>query len=235
MKVLVIGSGGREHALAWKLKQSPAGLDTFCAPGNGGIAQVATCVPIKIHDHDALIEFACREGIDLTVVGPDDALAAGIVDRFQDAGLRIFGPTQNGALFESSKVFAKEFMLRHGIPTAASGQFSTADEARKFTAGMKTPIVVKASGLALGKGVIIAESHAEADAAIREIMEERKFGDAGAEVVIEEFLEGLECSIHALVDGKKLSPLSQCAGSQARPRWRRGAEHRRNGDIQSCG
>jgi phosphoribosylamine--glycine ligase len=202
MKVLVIGGGGREHALAWKLKQSPRVSDLYCAPGNGGIAEVATCVPIKIHDHDALIEFACREGIDLTVVGPDDALAAGIVDRFQDAGLRIFGPTQRGALFESSKVFAKEFMLRHGIPTAASGQFSSADGARKFAAGMKTPIVVKASGLALGKGVIIAETHAEADAAIREIMEERKFGDAGNEVVIEEFLEGLECSIHALVDGK---------------------------------
>jgi phosphoribosylamine---glycine ligase len=202
MKVLVIGGGGREHALAWKLKQSPRVSDLFCAPGNGGIAEVATCVPIKIHDHDALIEFACREGIDLTVVGPDDALAAGIVDRFQDAGLRIFGPTQRGALFESSKVFAKEFMLRHGIPTAASGQFSSADEARKFAEAMKTPIVVKASGLALGKGVIIAETHAEADAAIREIMEERKFGDAGSEVVIEEFLEGMECSIHALVDGR---------------------------------
>jgi phosphoribosylamine---glycine ligase len=202
MKVLVIGGGGREHALAWKLKQSPRVSDLYCAPGNGGIAEVATCVPIKIHDHEALIEFAVREGIDLTVVGPDDALAAGIVDRFQDAGLRIFGPTQRGALFESSKVFAKEFMLRHGIPTAVSGQFSSADEARKFAGGMKTPIVVKASGLALGKGVIIAETHAEADAAIREIMEERKFGEAGSEVVIEEFLEGMECSIHALVDGR---------------------------------
>jgi phosphoribosylamine--glycine ligase len=202
MKVLVIGSGGREHALAWKLKQSPRVTDVFCAPGNGGIASVATCVPIKIHDHDALIEFACREGIGLTVVGPDDALAAGIVDRFEDAGLRAFGPTQSAARFESSKVFAKEFMVRHGIPSAASGQFSNADDARKFAAGMKAPIVVKASGLALGKGVIIANTHAEAETAIREIMEDRKFGEAGAEVVIEEFLEGLECSIHALVDGK---------------------------------
>jgi phosphoribosylamine--glycine ligase len=200
MKVLVIGSGGREHALAWKLKQSPRVEHVYCAPGNGGIAQVATCVPLKIHEHGELIDFARREGIDLTVVGPDDALAAGIVDRFQAAGLRVFGVNQSAARLESSKVFAKEFMLRHGIPTAASGQFSSADEARAFAAGMQTPIVVKASGLALGKGVIIAETHAEAETAIREIMEDRKFGDAGAEVVIEEFLEGIECSIHALVD-----------------------------------
>lgn len=173
----------------------------YCAPGNGGISEVAECVPIKIHDHAALLEFARREEIALTVVGPDDALAAGMVDVFQAAGRRIFGPTASAARLESSKVFAKEFMFRHGIPTAASGQFSSPEEARAFAAGMSTPIVVKASGLALGKGVIIAETHAEADTAIREIMEDRKFGEAGAEVVIEEFLEGVECSIHALVDG----------------------------------
>ena len=201
MKILVIGGGGREHAIAWKLRQSPRVTDIFCAPGNGGISQVAQCVPIKISEHDALVKFARDNGISLTVVGPDDALAAGIVDRFEAEGLRIFGPSRSAARLESSKVFAKEFMLRHGIPTAASGQFSSADEARAFAAKMSTPIVVKASGLALGKGVIIAQTHAEADAAIREIMEERKFGDAGAEVVIEEFLEGEECSIHALVDG----------------------------------
>ncbi len=202
MKILVLGSGGREHALCWKLKQSPRVTAVFCAPGNGGIAEVATCVPIKISEHDALVAFVKSEGIGLTVVGPDDALAAGIVDRFQSEELRIFGPTQSAARLESSKVFAKEFMFRHGIPTAASGQFSSAQEARAFAEKMNTPIVVKASGLALGKGVIIAATHAEADAAIREIMEERKFGDAGAEVVIEEFLEGEECSIHALVDGR---------------------------------
>ena len=202
MKILVIGSGGREHALVWKLRQSPRVTGIFCAPGNGGISQIAECVPLKISDHDALVKFVKERGIGLTVVGPDDALAAGIVDRFQSEGLRIFGPTQSATRLESSKVFAKEFMLRHGIPTAASGQFSNADEARAFAAKMSAPIVVKASGLALGKGVIIAETHAEADAAICEIMEERKFGDAGAEVVIEEFLEGEECSIHALVDGR---------------------------------
>jgi len=202
MKVLVIGSGGREHALVWKLRQSPRVSAVFCAPGNGGISHVAECVPIKISDHVTLAKFAREQGIGLTVVGPDDALAAGIVDHFQSAGLRIFGPTQSAARLESSKVFAKGFMLRHGIPTAASGQFSSADKARAFVSKMNAPIVVKASGLALGKGVIIAQTHAEADAAIREIMEERKFGDAGAEVVIEEFLEGEECSIHALVDSR---------------------------------
>jgi phosphoribosylamine--glycine ligase len=202
MKVLIIGGGGREHALAWKLRQSPRVSRVFCAPGNGGISQVADCVPIKISDHAALVKFAKEQGIALTVVGPDDALAAGIVDRFLHEGLRIFGPTQSAARLESSKVFAKEFMLRHGIPTAASGQFSSPTEARGFVAKMRAPLVVKASGLALGKGVIIAQSHAEAEAAIREIMEERKFGDAGSEVVIEEFLEGEECSIHALVDGR---------------------------------
>ena len=202
MNVLVIGAGGREHALAWKLAQSPRVTRVFCAPGNFGISQVAECVPIKVSDHDSLVKFAKERSIGLTVVGPDDALAAGIVDRFQDEGLRIFGPDRSAARLESSKVFAKEFMLRHGIPTAASGQFSSASEARAFVARMRTPIVVKASGLALGKGVIIAQTHGEADAAIREIMEERKFGDAGAEVVIEEFLEGEECSIHALVDGR---------------------------------
>jgi len=202
MKVLVIGSGGREHALAWKLSQSPRVSGVFCAPGNGGISQMAECVPIKISEQDQLVKFAVEQGIGLTVVGPDDALAAGIVDRFQHEGLRVFGPVRSAARLESSKVFAKEFMLRHGIPTAASGQFSSPDEARAFAAKMRAPIVVKASGLALGKGVIIAQSHAEADEAICGIMEERKFGDAGTEVVIEEFLEGEECSIHALVDGR---------------------------------
>jgi phosphoribosylamine---glycine ligase len=202
MKVLVIGSGGREHALVWKLRQSSRVSAVYCAPGNGGIAELATCVPIKITEHDALVAFAKSEGIGLTVVGPDDALAAGMVDRFEAEGLRIFGVNQSSARLESSKVFAKEFMLRHNIPAAASGQFSDAAAARAFAAKMEVPIVVKASGLALGKGVIIAKTHAEAETAIREIMEERKFGDAGAEVVIEEFLTGQECSIHALVDGE---------------------------------
>jgi len=201
MKILVLGAGGREHALAWKLRQSPRVTEVYCAPGNGGISEVATCVPLKVSEQEALVAFAKAQAIDLTVVGPDDALAAGIVDRFEAEGLRIFGPVQAAARLESSKVFAKEFMQRHGIPTAASGHFTDSTLAQEFAARMALPVVVKADGLALGKGVIIAETHAEAAAAIRQIMDERKFGDAGRAVVIEEFLQGPEVSIHALVDG----------------------------------
>ncbi|MEP6673372.1 MAG: phosphoribosylamine--glycine ligase, partial [Chthoniobacter sp.] len=194
--------GGREHALVWKLQQSPRVRALFCAPGNAGTAQLATNVPIKITEQQKLVEFAQREGIDLTVVGPDDALAAGIVDLFQKHGLRIFGPTQSGARLESSKVFAKEFMERHGIPTAKAGSFSDSSEAQRFCQKARHPLVVKADGLALGKGVIIAQNSWESGLAIHEIMDARKFGDAGSQVLIEEFLEGEECSIHALVDGK---------------------------------
>lgn len=201
MKVFVIGSGGREHALVWKLKKSPRVTGVFCAPGNGGIAQEATCVPIKIADHEALVDFARREGIDLTVVGPDDALAAGLVDRFQAAGLRIFGPTRAAAQLESSKVFAKDFMLRHGIPCAQSASFADPVEAQMYAQKIGTPLVVKADGLALGKGVLICLSQTAAAMAIYDIMERRAFGDAGRRVVIEEYLEGEECSLHALVDG----------------------------------
>lgn len=201
MKVLILGGGGREHALAWKLSQSPRVRSVFCAPGNGGIGGVATCVPIKLTEIEALARFAEDEGIALTVVGPDDALAAGVVDRFTEAGLRIFGPTQAAARLESSKVFAKEFMQRHGIPTARSGHFTDSSAARAFAETMPLPVVLKADGLALGKGVIIALSRAEVELAITQIMDERKFGDAGKAIVIEEFLEGPECSIHALVDG----------------------------------
>ncbi|EDY19975.1 phosphoribosylamine/glycine ligase [Chthoniobacter flavus Ellin428] len=201
MKILVLGSGGREHALVWKLRQSPRVTALYCAPGNAGTAQLATNVPIKITEHQKLVEFAKSEGIDLTVVGPDDALAAGIVDLFQKHGLRIFGPTQSAARLESSKVFAKEFMERHGIPTARSGSFSDSSDAQRFCQKAKHPLVVKADGLALGKGVIIAQNSWEAGLAVHEIMDVRKFGDAGKQVLIEEFLEGEECSIHALVDG----------------------------------
>ncbi len=211
MKILVLGSGGREHALVWKLRQSPRVSAVYCAPGNAGIAQLATLVPVKISEQAALVRFAQDEGIDLTVVGPDDALAAGIVDLFQFHGLRIFGPTKHAAQLESSKVFAKEFMQRHGLPTARSGNFFESAAARDFCRTMSYPLVVKADGLALGKGVIIAQSEVEAAQAIHEIMDERKFGDAGRRVVIEEFLTGEECSIHALVDGKNylLFPTAQ--------------------------
>jgi phosphoribosylamine--glycine ligase len=202
MKILVIGGGGREHALVWKLRQSPRVTALYCAPGNAGIAQDATCVPLKISDHSALIAFAETEKIDLTVVGPDDALAAGLVDAFQARGLRIFGPTQAAARLESSKVFAKAFMERHGIPTARSRSFEDSAEAHRYCQQLNYPLVIKADGLALGKGVIIAQSPWSAAMAIYEIMERRKFGEAGRRVVVEEFLEGEECSIHALVDGR---------------------------------
>ena len=202
MKVLVIGSGGREHALVWKLKQSPRVTEVFCAPGNAGTGGIATNVPIAIHDHAALLAFAQKTGIGFTVVGPDDALAAGVVDHFQAAGLRIFGPTRAGARFESSKGFAKAFMQRHGIPTAASRTFSDAAQALAYVESHPCPVVIKADGLALGKGVIIAETREAAQNAIREIMVERVFGEAGASVVIEEFLCGEECSLHALIDGR---------------------------------
>lgn len=201
MKILVIGSGGREHALVWKLKASPRVSAIFCAPGNAGTGEIATNVAIPISDHAGLIKFATAEGIDLTVVGPDDALAAGIVDHFEHAGLKIFGPTQSAARLESSKVFAKEFMQRHGIPTAASGHFSDSAQAHRFCQESRYPLVIKADGLALGKGVIIAQTPWEAAQAIHEIMEKRQFGAAGDQVVIEEFLTGQECSVHALVDG----------------------------------
>ncbi|MEI6351856.1 MAG: phosphoribosylamine--glycine ligase, partial [Verrucomicrobiota bacterium] len=211
MKILVIGGGGREHALVWKLRQSPRVTEIFCAPGNAGIGRIATNVPIPIGDQSSLVKFANAAGIDLVVVGPDDALAAGIVDRFQQAGLRIFGPTQSAARLESSKVFAKAFMKRHGIPTAASGHFSDASEAHRFCQQMQYPAVIKADGLALGKGVVIAQNPWEAAEAIHAIMERRQFGAAGDSVVIEEFLTGQECSVHALVDGSNylLFPTAQ--------------------------
>lgn len=186
----------------WKLKQSPRVTEIFCAPGNAGTGQIATNVPIPISDHNSLVKFALAEEIDLTVVGPDDALAAGIVDHFEQAGLKIFGPSQSAARLESSKVFAKEFMQRHGIPTAASGHFSSSQEAHRFCQTHRYPLVIKADGLALGKGVIIAQTPWEAAQAINDIMEKRQFGAAGDQVVIEEFLTGQECSVHALVDGE---------------------------------
>jgi phosphoribosylamine--glycine ligase len=200
MKILVVGSGGREHALAWKLKQSPRVSRIYCAPGNAGTALLGENVPISAGDIPALVEFAKGTGIDLTVVGPDDSLAAGIADAFQEANLRIFGPTASAARLESSKTFAKDFMRRHGIPTAEAREFDDSVEAKEWCRMQKFPLVVKADGLALGKGVVIAQDYAQAEEAIRRSMEDRVFGDAGSKVVIEECLTGPECSIHALVD-----------------------------------
>ena len=201
MKILVVGSGGREHALAWKLSQSPRVERIFCAPGNGGTEQVAQNVPIAANDLAGLARFARDEQIDLTVVGPDDPLAAGIVDLFEGAGLRVFGPSRSAARLESSKIFAKEIMRKCHIATALSGAFSDSEAARGFCERLQFPIVIKADGLALGKGVIIAQDYEEAAGAIHEMMNEGKFGDAGRRIVVEEFLRGTECSVHALVSG----------------------------------
>jgi phosphoribosylamine--glycine ligase len=210
-KVLLIGSGGREHALAWKLAQSPGLEKLFVAPGNGGMAKAAEIVPIPATDFPALIDFAKRVQIDVTVVGPDDPLALGIVDAFQAAGLRIWGPSKFAAQLESSKAFAKELMARQNIPTAWSATFSDYGAAAEYVRKNGVPIVVKADGLALGKGVFICQTVGEAEAALQQIMVERQFGDSGNKVVIEEFLTGQEISIHAFCDGTtaKLMPPAQ--------------------------
>ena len=202
MKILVIGSGGREHALLWKLSQSPRVTQLLCAPGNAGTGQIATNHAISASDLPGLLALAKTELVDLTIVGPDDPLAAGIVDLFRKEGLRVFGPLAIAARLESSKSFAKDFMVRHGIPTAASETFTEAAAAMAFCTTARYPLVVKADGLALGKGVVIAQNQREAEAAIHQAMIEKVFGEAGATVVIEEFLTGPECSLHALVDGK---------------------------------
>ena len=233
MKILVIGSGGREHALVWKLAQSPHATQLWCAPGNAGIAQeivgqasslssaadrqdaCATtkveCVNISAEDLPKLLAFAQEKKIDLTVVGPDNPLALGIVDLFRQHGLKIWGVNQKAAQFESSKVFSQKFMEQYGIPTAGAGTFSETGPAKAFCATLGGKCVVKADGLALGKGVLICANQAEAEKAVDEIMVSKAFGAAGSRVVIQEFLEGIEVSLHALCDGKtaKIFPTSQ--------------------------
>ena len=202
MRILVIGSGGREHALAWKLKQSPRAERIFCAPGNAGTAEIGENVAIPVSELAALVGFTRENRIDLTVVGPDDALAAGIVDLFVKQGLRVFGPSKRAARIESSKIFAKELMRKQRIPTAQAGMFERSDDALRFCDQLGFPIVIKADGLALGKGVIIAPDAESARSTIDEMMNQSRFGEAGRRVVVEEFLRGTECSLHALVDGK---------------------------------
>ena len=219
MKILVIGSGGREHALVWKLVQSPHATQMWCAPGNAGIAQerlakngaVVECVGIGAEDLPKLLAFAQEKKIELTVVGPDNPLALGIVDLFQKNGLKIWGVNQKAAQFESSKVFSQKFMEKYGIPTAAAGTFDHVAAAKKFCASLGGKCAVKADGLALGKGVLICTNQTEAERAVDEIMVSKAFGAAGARVVIQEFLEGIEVSMHALCDGKtaKIFPTSQ--------------------------
>ncbi len=201
MKILVVGSGGREHALAWKLRQSPQVEQVYCAPGNAGTAQVGENVPIPASDLAGLLKFATENRIGLTVIGPDDALAAGMADLFIKAGMRVFGPTKAAARLESSKIFAKEMMRRFHIPTAMAGSFEHSAKAIHFCKRLQYPLVIKADGLALGKGVVIAQNREEAVATIEAMMDQGRFGEAGRRIVVEEFLTGTECSIHALVGG----------------------------------
>lgn len=207
MKVLVVGSGGREHAIIWKLKQSPKADKIYCAPGNAGIAQDAQCVPIGAMEIDKLVQFAKDENIDFTIIGMDDPLVAGVVDAFEAEGLRVFGPRKNAAIIEGSKAFSKDLMKKYGIPTAKYETFDNYDEAKKYVLSQSVPIVVKADGLALGKGVLICQSHDEAVAALDEIMVDKKFGASGSKVVIEEFLTDPEVSVLSFCDGKTVVPM----------------------------
>ena len=210
MNILVIGSGGREHALVWKLRQSPQVKTVFCAPGNAGIEHLATCVPLKPTDIKGLLKFAKEEKIDLTVVGSEQPLVEGIVDTFEERGFKIFGPSKAAAQLEGSKVFSKNFMLRHHIPTAKYRSFAATaiDEAKKYINTIEPPMVVKADGLAAGKGVLICKSRQEAALALDDIVLNKAFGSAGNQIVIEEFLNGEEASLFVLTDGEEFAILS---------------------------
>ena len=208
MRVLIVGSGGREHALAWKIRQSPLVDKVFCAPGNGGISQIAECVDIKADDIAALTAFASRNRIDLTVVGPEAPLSGGITDKFCANGLRVFGPSKEAARLESSKVFMKELAKKYGIPTAGFEVFTDSAAAKKYINGYKGKFVVKADGLAAGKGVVVCSSKEEGLEAVEAMMEKKIFKDAGKKVIIEECLEGEEASIIVVTDGKDAVPLA---------------------------
>jgi phosphoribosylamine--glycine ligase len=208
MKVLIVGSGGREHAIAWKIAQSPKVDQIYCAPGNAGIEEYAQCVDIKAMDFEALAAFAKEKEIDLTVVGMDDPLVGGIVDVFEAQGLRVFGPRKNAAILEGSKAFSKDLMKKYQIPTAAYENFTDADAALAYLKTAQFPIVLKADGLALGKGVLICNTLEEAEAGVREIMTDKKFGSAGNCMVIEEFMTGREVSVLSYVDGKTIKTMT---------------------------
>ena len=204
MKILIVGGGGREHAIAWKLAKSPKVEKLYCAPGNAGIAEVAECVNIGVMEFDKLVAFAKEHEIDLTVVAPDDPLAAGAVDAFEAAGLRAFGPRANAAILEGSKAFSKDLMKKYGIPTAAYETFNDPEKALAYLETAKMPIVLKADGLALGKGVLICKDLEEAKAGVKPLMMDKQFGSAGDEIVIEEFMTGREVSVLSFVDGKTI-------------------------------
>lgn len=207
MKVLVVGGGGREHAIVWKLSQNPKISELYCAPGNGGISRLAKCVPIKATDIDGIVNYAKENKMDFVMVAPDDPLVAGMVDALENAGIRTFGPVKAAAVIEGSKSFSKDLMKKYNIPTAGYMVFDNSSGAISYLETCSAPVVVKADGLALGKGVIIAQTIDEAREAVRSIMNDRLFGDAGNKVVIEEFIQGPEVSILAFTDGKTVVPM----------------------------
>ena len=208
MKVLIVGSGGREHAIAWKVQQSAKVSKIYCAPGNGGIAQIAECIDIDVMEFEKLITFSQREGIDLAIIGPDGALVAGIVDEFEKAGIKVFGPNQSAALLEGSKAFSKDLMKKYQIPTAEYRVFDQSAAALAYLETSDYPVVLKADGLALGKGVLICDTKEEAIAGVQAIMEEKQFGEAGNLLVIESFMTGAEVSVLAFVDGKTIKTMT---------------------------
>lgn len=208
MKVLIVGSGGREHAIAWKVAQSKKVDKIYCAPGNAGISEVAECVPVGAMEFDKLVAFAKEKEIDLTVIGMDDPLVGGIVDVFEKEGLRVFGPRKNAAILEGSKAFSKELMKKYNIPTAAYETFTDPEKALEYLETAKMPIVLKADGLALGKGVLICQTLEEAKEGVKTLMMDKKFGSAGDEIVIEEFMTGREVSVLSFVDGNIVKIMS---------------------------
>ncbi|HET6419212.1 MAG TPA: phosphoribosylamine--glycine ligase, partial [Geobacteraceae bacterium] len=215
MKVLVIGSGGREHALVWKIAQSPLVDKVYCAPGNPGIGELAENVPIKVDDLQGLLDFAKREGIGLTVVGPELPLSLGVVDLFEEHGFKVFGARKNAAIIEASKAFSKDLMKKYDVPTAAYEVFTEIEPAVAFIDRVGVPIVIKADGLAAGKGVVIAQTREEAVATVNDMLSGRTFGSAGARVVIEEFLRGEEASFLAFTDGRNIIPLASAQDHKA--------------------
>ena len=208
MKILIVGSGGREHAIAYACSKSPKVDKIYCAPGNAGISELAECVPISAMEFDRLADFAAEKEIDLTVIGMDDPLVGGIVDLFEARGLRVFGPRKNAAILEGSKAFSKDLMKKYNIPTAAYETFTSADDAKKYLETSEYPIVLKADGLGLGKGVLICNTKEEALAGVDELMLDKKFGDAGNTIVIEEFMTGREVSVLSFVDGNTIKIMS---------------------------
>ncbi len=208
MKVLIVGGGGREHAIAWKCSRSKRVDKLYAAPGNAGIAELAECVDISVMDAPALVAFAKEKEIDLTVIGPDDPLVAGVADAFTKAGLKVFGPAKNAAIIEGSKAFSKDLMKKYGIPSAAYETFDSADDALRYLETAKMPIVLKADGLALGKGVLICNNPEEAKAGVKTLMLDKQFGSAGDKIVIEEFMTGREVSVLCFCDGTHIKPMA---------------------------